>query len=580
MSFRKGRALEKIEEILDEPQKKFIVEKEKNIVEDNDVLLVANLKKLNSNLLLRLNDYEKNSNKLIKENRKLVNKDKNFNKSIEKIKLENEEKIKKIKLENEEKIKKIKLENEENKKEEKEKNKQKITELCQIEEKKRKRITEQQKKNNEKYNNQMNDLKIQHDESIENFKKEEKEKNEIKFQNLNEEYNEKIKKKENSLEEIYNLKTEGEMEKIIKEKNETHNQLVHKIQITEDIENSIKEQMLELKINLNNGHKFNNSNYYVICLCDFDKDNTNKILIENELNNIFPEIEYIPYFQFHSEYITRIISILKCLEKFLEHEEKNLIFFEYDFQWLFNKDIILGKLNSIKDIDFNLIVLNYNNLHLTYKNNDNDNDNLIGIKKNLNDINSFIINKKYTKKLMKILEIIITDIVKNKNNNNKLYENSFNKIIKDNKCYGMLPSLGKQRSIYNDEENMNCLITILDDDEILYKQIPYMYKIIKKASYNFSHNNYIYLNEKDDLSIAIIKYCYENFPKLDYLFFFRNGYKYTKTKIQSIFKKVIMLDSNLILDKNNKNFCIKLKKENLDLKNLINNKDFKIIDFN
>ena len=577
MSFRKGRTLEKVEEILDEPRKEFIIEKEEDIIENN--ILVSNLKKLNNNLLLRLNDCEKNNNKLIKENRKLVNKDKILNKSIEKIKFENEEKIEKIKLENEE-----------NKKEEEEKNKQKITELnelqkteieyiCHREEKKRKRIIEQKKKNNENYNNRMNDLKIQHDESIENLKKEEKEKNEIKFQNLNEEYNEKMKKKEKSLEEIYNLKTEEEMEKIIKEKNETHNQLVHKIQITEDIENSIKEKMLELKINLNNGYKFNNSNYHVICLCDFDKDNTNKILIENELNNIFPEIEYIPYFRFHSEYVTRIISILKCLEKFLEHEEKNLIFFEYDFQWLFDKDIILEKLNSIKDIDFNLIVLNYNNSYLTYKNENNDNDNLIGIKKNLNNINSFIINKKYTKKLIKILEIIITDIVKNKNNNNKLYENSFNKIIKDNNCYGMLPSLGKQRLIYNNEENMNCLITILDDGEILYKQIPYMYKIIKKASYNFSHNNYIYLNEKDDLSIAIIKYCYENFPKLDYLFFFRNGYKYTKTKIQSIFKKVIMLDSNLILDKNNKNFCIKLKKENLNINNLLNNKDFKIIDF-
>ena len=40
-----------------------------------------------------------------------------------------------------------------------------------------------------------------------------------------------------------------------------------------------------------------------------------------------------------------------------------------------------------------------------------------------------------------------------------------------------------------------------------------------------------------------------------------------------------MSDSNLILDKNNQNFCIKLKKENLNINNLLNNKDFKIIDF-
>ena len=557
MSFRKGRKLEKIEEILDKEPKKDI-EKKENIEIEEDDQLVTNLKKLNSNLILKIDDYQINIKKINKENRKLVGKNKILNDLIEKIKLENEEKIEKIKLENKEKI--IELN---------EMQKTEIKYICEREQKKRKKVVDQQKRNNENYNNRMNDLKIQHDESIENFKKEEKEKN-----------NKKIKKKENSLEEIYNLKIEKEIEKIIKERNETHNQLVHKIQMTEDIENSIKEKMLELKINLNNGYKFNNSNYHIICLCDFDKDNTNKILIENELNNIFPEIEYIPYFKFHSEYVTRIISILKCLENFLECKKKNLIFFEYDFQWLFDKDLILEKLNSIKDIDYNLVVLNYNNSHITYKNNDDNNDNLIGIKQNLNNINSFIINRRYTRKLIKILEITITDIVQNNSNDKKSYEKSFNKIIKDNDCYGIIPSLGKQRSIYNNELNMNCIIAILDNDnEILYDQIPYMYKIIKKSSYNFVHKNYIYLNEKNDISAAIIKHCYENFPKLDYLFVFKNGYKYTKKEIQLIFKKVIMLDSNLILDKNNKNFCIKLKKENLNINNLLNNKDFKIIDF-
>ena len=557
MSFRKGRKLEKIEEILDKEPKKDI-EKKENIEIEEDDKLVTNLKKLNSNLILKIDDYKINIKKINKENRKLVGKNKILNDLIEKIKLENEEKIEKIKLENKEKI--IELN---------EMQKTEIKYICEREQKKRKKVVDQQKRNNKNYNNRMNDLKIQHDESIENFKKEEKEKN-----------NKKIKKKENSLEEIYNLKIEKEIEKIIKERNETHNQLVHKIQMTEDIENSIKEKMLELKINLNNGYKFNNSNYHIICLCDFDKDNTNKILIENELNNIFPEIEYIPYFKFHSEYVTRIISILKCLENFLECKKKNLIFFEYDFQWLFNKDIILEKLNSIKDIDYNLVVLNYNNSHITYKNNDDNNDNLIGIKQNLNNINSFIINRRYTRKLIKILEITITDIVQNNSNDKKSYEKSFNKIIKDNDCYGIIPSLGKQRSIYNNELNMNCIIAILDNDnEILYDQIPYMYKIIKKSSYNFVHKNYIYLNEKNDISAAIIKHCYENFHKLDYLFVFKNGYKYTKKEIQLIFKKVIMLDSNLILDKNNKNFCIKLKKENLNINNLLNNKDFKIIDF-
>ena len=568
MSFRRGRKLEKIEEILDKEPKKDI-EKKENIEIEEDDQLVTNLKKLKNNLILKIDDYQINIKKINKENRKLVGKNKILNDLIEKIKLENEEKIEKIKLENEEKIEEIKL-----------KNKKKIIELNEIqkaeikyiyerEQKKRKKVVDQQKRNNENYNNRMNDLKIQHEESIENFKKEEKEKN-----------NEKIKKKENSLEEIYNLKIEKEIEKIIKERNETHNQLVHKIQMTEDIENSIKEKMLELKINLNNGYKFNISNYHIICLCNLNKDNTNKILIENELNNIFPKIEYIPYFKFHSEYVTRIISILKCLENFLECKKKNLIFFEYDFQWLFDKDLILEKLNSIKDIDYNLVVLNYNNYHITYKNNDDNNDNLIGIKQNLNNINSFIINRRYTRKLIKILEITITDIVQNNSNDKKSYEKSFNKIIKDNNCYGIIPSLGKQRSIYNNEPNMNCIIAILDNDnEISYNQIPYIYKIIKKSSYNFVHKNHIYLNEKNDISTAIIKYCYKNFSKLDYLFVFRNGYKYTKNEIQLIFKKIIMLDSNLILDKNNKNFCIKLKKENLNINNLLNNKDFKIIDF-
>ena len=145
MSFRKGRKLEKIEEILDKEPKKDI-EKKENIEIEEDDQLVTNLKKLNSNLILKIEDYQINIKKINKENRKLVGKNKILNDLIEKIKLENEEKIEKIKLKNEEK-----------KNEENEKNKQKIIELnelqkteikyiCEREQKKRKKVVDQQKK--------------------------------------------------------------------------------------------------------------------------------------------------------------------------------------------------------------------------------------------------------------------------------------------------------------------------------------------------------------------------------------------------------------------------------------------------
>jgi hypothetical protein len=382
---------------------------------------------------------------------------------------------------------------------------------------------------------------------------------------------------------MYNLKTKKEIEKIIKERKKRHMEIKNTTEITEYIEKSICEQMKRCQTNIIEG-KFNDSKFKIVCLCNYDKEGTNKILIQNELNDIFSNIEYIPYFEFHSEYVTKILSILKCLENFLNNTEKYLILFEYDFNWLFNKNIILEKLNSIKDYQFNLILLSYNNFFIKYKNNKKNNnenlENLIGIEKNANNISSFIINKIYAKKLIKILEDVVKKIVHNKNKNNKLYEIAFNKILKDKKCYGIVPSLGKQRLIYNTEQNVNCIIAILDNNsEILFDEIPYMYKIIKKSTYNFAHNNTIFLNKEEDISSEIIKYCYKEFPKLDYLFVFKNGYKYTKQQIKLIFKKVIGTQSNLILNKNNEDFFIKLKKENLNLNNLINNKDFKIIDF-
>ncbi|SVA38884.1 uncharacterized protein METZ01_LOCUS91738, partial [marine metagenome] len=134
MSFRRGRKLEKIEEILDKEPKKDI-EKKENIEIEEDDQLVTNLKKLNSNLILKIDDYQINIKKINKENRKLVGKNKILNDLIEKIKLENEEKIEKIKLENEEKIEEIKL-----------KNKKKKIELNKIKKSKIKNIYEREQK--------------------------------------------------------------------------------------------------------------------------------------------------------------------------------------------------------------------------------------------------------------------------------------------------------------------------------------------------------------------------------------------------------------------------------------------------
>jgi hypothetical protein len=384
---------------------------------------------------------------------------------------------------------------------------------------------------------------------------------------------------EHILQGIYEKKTQIEIDKLIKQRENRQKEIDFSRNVTKKIQIDIMEKMISFKEKVIDG-KFHDEKFQVVCLCDNEKDDTNKILIQNELS-IFSEVEYVPYFKFHSEYVTRIISILKCLEKFLKNDKKFLILFEYDFQWLFNKDIILEKLNSIKNYEnINLLLLNYNNYFLTYKLN-NYKKNLIGIKKNAHNLNSFIINKLYARKLIKILEIIIKDIVQNNNNNNKLYEKCFNKLLKDDKCYGIIPSLGKQRLIFNQEQNINCILAIIDNNtEIKYNTIPYFYKIIKKSTYDFSHDDYVYIDEKKDVSSEIIKYCLKEFPKIDYLFVFKNGYNYTKKQIHLIFKTIVENESNLILDKNSENFFIKLKKENLDLKNLIHNKDFKIIDFN
>ena len=571
---REVKKLEKIEEILDESTNvikeiKEIKEKSPDTKElEIKNLMVGNLKNLNGKLLLKINEYEKIHKKIEKDKIKLEKKIQKLEKNIVNFDIIKKEKIQEIKLENELKIKDLKKNNNQYVYDLKEKKRNETEEIYQKHDKKIIKIKEQNDKYIQRYIDQIKNINIQNEEYNEIMKKEE-----------NEKYQEKLKKKDEVLQEMYNLKTKEEIDKIIKERKKRHNEIINTIKITEKIEKDISEQMINFKNQIIDG-KFHDERFHIVCICDNDKDNTNKILIENELNTIFSEVEYVPYFKFHSEYVSRIITILKCLENFLENKKKYLILFEYDFQWLFDKNIILEKLNSIKDYEnINLLLLNYNNYFLTYKFN-NYKKNLIGIQCNANNINSFIINKTYARKLIKISEDVIKNIVQNNNDNNKLYEKSFNKLLKDHKCHGIVPSLGKQRLIFNQEQNINCIMAIIDNNtEILYDTIPYFYKIIKKTTYNFAHNDCVYLNENDDISSEIIKYCYKEFPKLDYLFVFKNGYNYTKKQIQLIFKTIVENESNLILDKNSENFFIKLKKENLNLNNLINNKDFKIIDF-
>jgi len=580
MSFRKKNntkiPLVKIEEIIDEIIVKPVqtINKEEEIIKEEIIKeeiikeeiikkeiikeenIINNLKKLNSVLLLKINDCEK--------------KNKNLKKNIEKIIIENTD----LKNDQSNKIEEIKLIENNHKNEINDSLRKKKKDIGIIYKNHNEKIIELKQQYDvydNKYRKEIEDIHIQNTEYIKIIKKEE-----------NEKYLEKIQKKEETLQKIFDLKIKEEINKIIQERQKKQDEIQKTIEITENVQKSFSNQIHKFKeIILDN--RFNDERYKIVCLCDNDKDNTGKILIENELSKIFSNVIYIPYFKFHSKYITKIISILKTLENFLndENEQKYLIIFEYDFQWLFNTQTIIEKLNSIKNKDFNLLLLNYNNFFVKYKNDENEEKNMIGIQNDPNIISSFIINKTYTKKLIKILEESIKNIVQNNNNDNKLYEKSFNKILKDKNCFGIVPSLGKHRSIYNTEQNINCIIAIIDNNtEILYNEIPYMYKIIKKSTYNFYHDDQIFLNDKEDISSEIIKYCYNEYQKIDYLFVLKNGYNYTKNEMQLIFKKIVEEDCNLILDKNTENFFIKLKKENLDLNNLINNKDFKIIDLN
>lgn len=572
MSFRKNRKprniqdtsmkMEKIEEILDMTNKpETIIDKEKIIIDEKNIeienIIIKNLKKLNSVLLLKINDYEKKNKNLEKKNKNII--------------IENTELKNKINNNEENKNNEILLIKQNHMKEISDGKKKKKKDIGVIYEKHNRKIIklkEQYDVYDNRYKREIEGIHKQNEEYVEIIKTEEREK-----------YFEKIKKKEETLQEMFNLKTKEEISKIIQIRKQRHLEIQNTIEITENVQKSFSKQIHKFKdVILDN--KFDDERFKVICLCN--DDDTHKILIENELSKIFSNITYVPYFDFHSEYITKIITILKTLENFLEEEtdHKYLILFEYDFQWLFDTQTILEKLNLIKNNEFNLLLLNYDNFFVKYKNEENK-ENMIGIQNNPNVISSFIINKTYTKKLIKILEQTIKNIIQNNNDDPKLYEKSFNKILKDKDCFGIIPSLGKHRSIYNSQKNMNCIIAIIDNNtEIFYKEIPYMYKIIKKSTYNFYHDDKIYLDVKEDVSSEIIKYCYKEYPKMDYLFVFKNGYNYTKRQTKLIFKKIVEEDCNLILDKNTENFFIKLKKENLDLNNLINNKDFKIIDLN
>lgn len=614
---KSNNIIEKIEEIKDETKdetkdkiqeekKEEIIEKNNENIEDlNKDKIISNLKKLNNKLLIKINEQE-NMIKEIRTKKKieinnLINENKQKNEQEKKDLYNENEKLKDINM-NFEKIKK----NIEDKYIEEINNKQKeindmdnnINNLLKLNEDLTEKLKEIEKKEIDKnikiksYKNQIIDIEeqlIQFNNTIKqldnDLKEKEKEKeeyknelsyvkeellnyknNEIEINNKKERLEIENKKLNNDLENIKNIILEKN--NIIKElecKNQDYDQILkEKIKNIEIYENNLKKHMKNY-IDLMKNNKFSNTEYDIICVYnqknEYDYERKKQIY-----NNIFINYKLVKKEYYINENITEILTIYKYLEKFLDSEHKYLLYIGDKIEILEND--IVKELNNIVNKKFNLLLLNSDEYNFINRNKD-----FLKIN-NINTLQSFIIDKKYCKKMYKILYDYLEKYYNEKINNENYIDIISKKILNDKECYLYYPEIFKIKN----QEKLKIIIL----EEMNIENINYNYEIIRKTDLDivYENENIKYIPEKNNFDLEILKYYYKQRKNYQHILLIKNKIKYEPNNIIKFYKNNKNTEYNILIDNKTNNIFINFKNiENIE-EIFDNTNKIKMIEFN
>ena len=596
---RKQIKEEKVEEILDQ-QKEEKEEKVEviDIVEDfsKKDKIIENLKKLNSKLLVDLDLKTKEGVSYITQKRMLT-------KEVDKLTIENKElsnklkELQSIKDNYEENINNIKKEYEN-----KENDNKKIYEE---EKNKKDELISEIKKEKDTIKNDLDNLTNEYNKiktSYKSYKKESIEReNNLKEENkklLDE--NKQIILKDNEIKEMREIIEENK-EKILRlanenKKNQEENEKLNEennknIKKLEELSKNNKESLNKLEKNtktLNNLIRENkdlkNDNKNMMSFFDnkinevkvfekelgknmkgllevYNRDRfVNKDFMIKCINNskdyydiLFKDYEIIELEEYNLE-ITKYLTLVKYLEIFINSDKKYFVFLDKD---VLDKKLFIQKLREMTLRTFNLLLLDSENYDFISKD-----KNFIKIKNT--DINSFIINKIYGKKMLKVLTDSINLYINEEKN--EIVNNLNKKIINDNNVYLFYPQMLIQ------EDNLK--IVIKDDIEINEELINYNYNRVKKTplDINYEDENYVYIKEKD-FDIELVKYYQET--EYDFILLINEKIKYNPNNVIRLFNKYKETENDILVDKKTNNMLINIR--NIDTENI---DKVELIDFN
>jgi GR25 family glycosyltransferase involved in LPS biosynthesis len=278
---------------------------------------------------------------------------------------------------------------------------------------------------------------------------------------------------------------------------------------------------------------------------NLDNRTDRKDLVEGELNKIFDDytrvsaengLSKINHAKL-SPMIGCALSHIKALNMALETNEENIVIIEDDFQLEMDPEYTKQVINNILEQDFNMTILSY---HMPMVKLSNIRNNIADIK-NGQTTCAYLIKGNYIKTLINNLEDGIGKLLVSKNlDAHSLDQNWKSLQIPENKVYGSVPRIAKQRSNYSDIVGGNvsyggsCFMGILSceknkhkrDNQDLSKSIfQYKYfignpelneaKVDGDIVYLPCGDGYEHLSDKTK---NMTKWILDNVPPVDYIF--------------------------------------------------------------
>lgn len=306
--------------------------------------------------------------------------------------------------------------------------------------------------------------------------------------------NQRINTLYNELSEEYSqLKNNTEVSLNTYKNNYNNSQKIIQV-FQEDLDKNITSLYKSLK-----NDKFSDIRFYNICIYNNDIEYDFEFK-KNLFKNIFYDINLYNFENYsNNKYLDKYLNITKHIEDFLNTDKDFLIYIDSDIKSLFNRNSIVNHLRIISNLSFDLLLLNTNYdfdfiNHLP---------NLLKVN-NIKSIDSFIINKIYANKFLKIISDSINKITKYGFSNEYYVESNFFKISNDKNSFLYYPSFFKNKKDYN-------VLFVLLNMDIDVSNIGYEYQFVQKTDLDISYykNNTLLIPEKDDFINEIINYYHD-----------------------------------------------------------------------